>query len=55
MNPRATSGGQIQAKVEAAGFSASLAVNTQGERQSVAIRSPGHELESVAVTLNKSK
>lgn len=48
-------GGQIQAKVEAAGFSASLAVNTQGERQSVAIRSPGHELESVAVTLNKSK
>jgi hypothetical protein len=48
-------GGQIQAKVQAAGFSASLALNTQGGRQSVAIQSPGQEVERVAVTLSKAK
>jgi hypothetical protein len=47
-------GGQIQARVDGVGFSASVAVNTRGNRQSVSIESPGHEVSEVSVTLTKT-
>ena len=47
-------GGQIQARIDGVGFSANLAVNTRGIRQSVTIESPGHEVTEVSVTLTKA-
>jgi hypothetical protein len=47
-------GGQIQARIDGVGFSANLAVNTRGNRQSVTIESPGHEVTEVSVTLTKA-
>ena len=49
------SGGQIQARIDSAGFSASLTVNTRGDRQSVTIESPGHEVTEVSVALTRTK
>ena len=49
------SGGQIQARIDGAGFSASLALNTRGDRQSVTIESPGHEVTEVSVTLTRTR
>jgi hypothetical protein len=49
------SGNQIQARIDGAGFSASLAVNTRGDRQSVTIESPGHEVTEVSVALTRTK
>ena len=47
-------GGEIQARVDGAGFSASLVLTTHGNRQSVSIQSPGHEVTGVSVALTKS-
>ena len=44
-------GSQIQARIDGAGFSANLSLNTRGDRQSVTIESPGHEVTEVAVAL----
>jgi hypothetical protein len=41
----------IQVQVESVGFSASLTLVTQGSRQSISIRSPGHDFTGVNVTL----
>jgi hypothetical protein len=49
------SGGQIQARIDGAGFSASLTVNMRGDRQSVTIESPGHEVTEVSVALTRTK
>ena len=48
-------GSQIQAKIDGAGFSANLTVNTRGDRQSVTIESPGHEVTEVSVTLTRTR
>src|SRR6202047_4876832 len=48
-------GSQIQAKIDGAGFSANLAVNTRGDRQSVTIEAPGHEVTEVSVTLTRTR
>jgi hypothetical protein len=48
-------GGQIQARIDGAGFSANLVVNTRGDRQSVTIQAPGHEVTEVSLTLTKSR
>jgi hypothetical protein len=47
------SGGQIQARIDGAGFSASLVVSTRGDRQSVTIEAPGHEVTEVFVALTR--
>jgi hypothetical protein len=49
------SGGQIQAKIDGAGFSASLVVSTRGARQSVTIEAPGHEVTEVSVALTRAR
>ena len=49
------SGGQIQAKIDGAGFSASLVVSTRGDRQSVTIEAPGHEVTEVSVALTRAR
>jgi hypothetical protein len=49
------SGGQIQARIDGAGFSASLVVATRGDRQSVTIEAPGHEVSEVSVTLSRTR
>ena len=41
-------GGQIRARIDGAGFSADLFLNTRGNRQSVTIDSPGHEVIQVS-------
>src|ERR1700687_1113071 len=48
-------GGQIQARIDGAGFSANLVVNARGDRQSVTIQSPGHEVTEVSVTLTRTR
>jgi hypothetical protein len=48
-------GSQIQARIDGVGFSATLVVNTRGDRQSVVIESPGHEVTEVSVTLTKTR
>jgi hypothetical protein len=48
-------GSQIQARIDGAGFSASLVVNTRGDRQFVTIESPGHEVTEVSVTLTRTR
>src|SRR2546430_1887837 len=45
------SGGQIQARIDGAGFSAQLTLSTRGDRQSVTIESPGHDITEVSVAL----
>jgi hypothetical protein len=47
-------GGQIQARIDGAGFSANLSLNTRSDRQSVTIESPGHEVTEVAVALTRT-
>ena len=49
------SGGQIQARIDGAGFSASLVVATRADRQSVTIEAPGHEVSEVSVTLSRTR
>lgn len=48
-------GGQIQAQIEGPGFTASMAINTRGNRQSVSIQSPGHEVTQVSIEMTKSR
>jgi hypothetical protein len=48
-------GGQIHAKIDGAGFSANLIVNTRGDRQSVTIESPGHEITEVSIALTRAR
>jgi hypothetical protein len=48
-------GSQIQARIDGAGFSANLVVNTRGDRQSVTIQSSGHEVTEVSVTLTRTR
>jgi hypothetical protein len=48
-------GGQIQARIDGAGFSANLVVITRGDRQSVTIQSPGHEVTEVSATLTRAR
>jgi hypothetical protein len=48
-------GGQIQARIDGAGFSANLVVTTRGDRQSVTIESPGHEVTEVSATLTRAR
>jgi hypothetical protein len=47
------SGGSIQARVTALGFSAGLTVNTAGNTQSVTIVPEGNEIRSVVVTMKR--
>jgi hypothetical protein len=47
------SGPNISARVEAAGFSAGVAVNTSGHSQSVVIRPQGTDVTDVSVSLHK--
>jgi hypothetical protein len=49
------SGGQIQARIDSPGFSASLAVSTRGDRQSVTIEAPGHEVTEVSIALTRTR
>ena len=46
-------GGEIQASVRGASFSADLSLATRGDRQSVSIRSQGSELSQVSIVLNR--
>jgi hypothetical protein len=48
------SGNQIQATVQGPGFSATLGVQTQGDRQTVNIRSQGTELSAVSIALRRA-
>lgn len=47
--------GQLQARVEGPGFSASLSLTTRGDRQTVSIRSEGTELTGVTITLARAR
>ena len=47
-------GNLINALVEANGFSATITIATNGNRQSVSIRSLSHELAGAAISLNRS-
>jgi hypothetical protein len=47
--------GQIHARIDGAGFSANLIVSTRGDRQSVSIESPGHEITEVSVALTRTR
>ena len=49
-----TRGNQINALVEANGFSATIVIVTNGGRQSVSIRSLSHELAGASISLNRS-
>jgi len=44
-------GGQIRARAEGQTFTALLAMNTRGSRQSVSIESPGSEMSRIAIDL----
>jgi hypothetical protein len=44
-------GGQINAIVQTGSFTANLSISTRGSQQSVSIRSPGHEVTEVAISL----
>jgi hypothetical protein len=46
-------GGQIQARIDGAGFYANLDLTTLGNRQSVTIDSPGHEVTQVFATFTR--
>jgi len=47
-------GNQIEALVDAPGFSATVTIVTHASRQSVSIRSLGREFSGAAITLNRS-
>jgi hypothetical protein len=47
------SSGSIQARAESPTFTALLAVNTRGDRQSVSIQSPGSEVSEVSISLSR--
>jgi len=47
-------GNRITALAEGSGFSATLTVETRGDRQSVTIHSPGSEVSEVSINLRKS-
>lgn len=47
-------GSQIQTRIDGAGFSADLSLNTRGDRRSVTIESPGQEVTEVAVALTRT-
>jgi hypothetical protein len=49
------SGGEIQARIDGAGFSARLTLNTRGDRQSVVIESPSHDITEVSVALARTR
>jgi hypothetical protein len=49
-----SSGGSIQAHVAGGTFSASLSVQTRGNRQSVSIRPQGVDVTNVAITMHKA-
>jgi hypothetical protein len=49
------SGGQIHARIDGAGFSAQLTLSTRGDRQSVTIESPGHDITEVSVALTRTR
>jgi hypothetical protein len=46
-------GGRIQATASGPTFTAALALNTQGNRQTVSILSPGSELSAVSISLSR--
>jgi hypothetical protein len=46
-------GNQIQATIQGPGFSANLAMTTQGDRQTVSIRSQGTEFATVSIALRR--
>jgi hypothetical protein len=46
-------GSQINARAEGQAFTAILALNTRGNRQSISIQSPGSEMSEVAITLTR--
>jgi len=46
---------QIQARIDGAGFSAQLTLSTRGDRQSVTIESPGHDITEVSVALTRTR
>lgn len=46
-------GAQIQARAEGQTFTALLAMNTRGNRQSVSIRSPGSEMSEIKIDLTR--
>ncbi len=47
------SGNQIHARTEGQTFAALLSMNTQGNRQSISIRSPGSEMSDVTISLSR--
>lgn len=47
------SGGLIEALVETGGFSATIAIQTRGNSQSVSMRSQGDQFREVSITLRK--
>ena len=47
------SGNQIRAQIQAPAFTASLSLATQGDRQTVSIRSQGTELSTVSIVLRR--
>jgi hypothetical protein len=47
------SGSQIQAQIQGPAFTASLSLATQGDRQTVSIRSQGTELSTVSIVLRR--
>ena len=47
--------GRIQARATSPAFSALLAMNTSGSRQSISIQSPGSELEAVNINLSRNR
>ena len=47
------SGNRIQVLVESSGFSATLTLTTDGNRQSVSISAPGQEMSAASITLSR--
>ncbi len=47
------SGNQIQARTDGQTFAALLSMSTQGNRQSISIRSPGSEMSDVTISLSR--
>ncbi len=44
-----------EARIDGAGFSAQLTLSTRGDRQSVTIESPGHDITEVSVALTRTR
>ena len=45
--------GEVAAKIDTPGFNANLRLGTQGDRQSVSLRSEGTEISGVTITLSR--